>query len=69
MERRDPRTQILQALDDGPRTQRDLMQAAGVSRRRLFTLVQELSDAGRVRKLHDLRDMRRRVYVAHDPAE
>lgn len=54
---------ILKTLEQGPMTQSDLMRRIGLSRRRLYEIMQEFIDAGVVARAPSLRDMRQSFYV------
>ena len=54
---------ILESLQQGPQTQKDLMQRLQMSRRRLYDIMQEFMEEGIVARRPSLRDMRQSYYV------
>lgn len=47
----------------GPLNNMDLLERLACSRRGLYTVLRQLVEAGKLRRLPDLRDMRRHVYT------
>lgn len=53
-----------QIRTNGPLNNMDLLERLACSRRGLYTVLQQLVDAGKLRRHPDLRDMRRHLYTA-----
>ena len=60
---RELESQVLAALKEGPVANNELAARVGVSRRRLWDVLQGLLDQGVVRKKPDFTDLRRTLYV------